>query len=396
MSVSEAKSQAESLVQVDRNYQLTLTAKALANQRANYSIMKLLKLFLTYQLKDSRPRQKSGGFTLIELLIGLALAFLIITPLLGFMINVLRSDRQEQAKANSEQEIQAALNYIARDVDQAVHIYDGFGLDTIKENLPQYQNSEPVLVFWKRYFYPKAIPTSASGGNCNGANGDRCNDAFVYSLVAYYQIDNSTQNSNCSNKTWSCTQQIGRVELRYGLGEDPNFIIPPDPRNFLLFSPEAADTVEGQMNAWPPTPITYSPLPPINILIDYIDATPEANLPPSSQASCPTTPRVLPRPDAPLVPPPAYSRNPPPYDYRQVPNYTIGTNLAPAKFKTSSFYACVNSDSTSAQVFIRGNAMARMEPRSKASNYSESQSAYFPKANILAKGGGLLTNNNQQ
>jgi hypothetical protein len=46
------------------------------------------------------------------LLVGLILAFLVITPLLGFMISIMTQDRQEQAKAASEQEIQSALNYI--------------------------------------------------------------------------------------------------------------------------------------------------------------------------------------------------------------------------------------------------------------------------------------------
>jgi type II secretory pathway pseudopilin PulG len=354
--------------------------------------MKLLKLFLTYQLKDSKPRQKNGGFTLIELLVGLILAFLIITPLLGFMINVMQSDRQEQAKATSEQEIQAALNYIARDLDQAIHVYDGFGLREIRPDLPQYPNSEPVLVFWKRYLYPKTIPTSASGGNCTGANQDRCNDAFVLSLVIYYQIDNSTQNSNCADTTWSCTQQIGRVEIRNGVERNPStnpltYWQPPDP-GFVLFDTQAGDTVEGQMNDWPPTPPNYTPLPPMNVLVDYIDTTPDANLP--SQASCPTTPRSVPRPDQPRFPGRPYINNPPPYTFRQVPDYTA---VAP-KFQTGSFYACVNSDSTSAQVFIRGNALARLRPRSKPSFYSQGQSAYFPTANTLAKGGGLLSNGN--
>lgn len=355
--------------------------------------MRLIKLFLTYQLKTSQPRHKRGGFTLIELLVGLILAILIIGPLLGFVVNIMQTDRQEQAKANSEQEIQAALSYIARDLDQAVFVYDGWGVSAntrVLQNLPYATDPKyvPVLVFWKRYFYPKAIPTGAGGANCT-TDPARCNDAFVYSLVTYYLIDNT----DCSNPTWSCTQQIGRVEVRDAVGRDdsttpPRYTIPdrePDP-GFVLFNAQAAGSVEDQMNAWPATAPNYSGLNPPDILIDYIDQTPTTvnNVP---QASCPDTPRDLPRPDAPRPIPRGYQRNPPNYPYRQVP--------IPTQIQRSSFYACVNSDSTSAQVFIRGNALARLNPRPNPPVFSVSRSSYFPQANILAKGGGAITTNTQ-
>src|ERR671933_929300 len=137
-------------------------------------MVKLLQLLLTYKFRTTQPAQKNGGFTLIEVLVGLVLAFLVITPLLGFMVNLLQTDRQEQAKANSEQEIQAAADYIARDVEQAVYIYDGYGLKKIQDKLPikPDSNNIPVLVFWKRQLISDVISTNK--GN---------DDAFVYSLV---------------------------------------------------------------------------------------------------------------------------------------------------------------------------------------------------------------------
>ena len=87
-----------------------------------------LKFILSLKLKCFGINNKNSGFTLIELLIGMVLAILIITPLLGFMIDILDTDRKEQAKATSEQEIQAALDFIERDLQQAVYIYDRDGL----------------------------------------------------------------------------------------------------------------------------------------------------------------------------------------------------------------------------------------------------------------------------
>jgi hypothetical protein len=37
------------------------------------------------------------------------MAFLIITPMLAFVVDMLNTDRREQVKSNTEQDIQAAL-----------------------------------------------------------------------------------------------------------------------------------------------------------------------------------------------------------------------------------------------------------------------------------------------
>jgi len=71
--------------------------------------------------------QKSGGFTLTELLVAMLLVALVLTPLLTFMLNIMDSERKEQAKTTSEQEL-SALDYIAGDLEQAVYIYDDDGL----------------------------------------------------------------------------------------------------------------------------------------------------------------------------------------------------------------------------------------------------------------------------
>ncbi len=347
-------------------------------------MLKLLKLLLTYQFRNSQPSRRNSGFTLIELLVGLILAFLVIIPLLGFMVNLLSTDRQEQAKANTEQEIQAALNYIARDLDQAVYIYDGYGVDEITDQLPQVDNGVPVLVFWKRQFIPKVIPT-ATGANCPDDN-DRCDDAFVYALVAYYlQRDPTCATTN----TWSCTARISRIQLRDAVSDER--VQAGDERaqkddGFKLFQPERASSVEAAMNAWEKGDEDYNKEP--EVLIDYIDQTPETTgtlaapiqLP---KASCPSIVRE--------TAPPATTLDYTITDFgpQQSPSRTALTN----KFTNpiTGFYACVDTEKNSAQVFIRGNALARI--RSKTSpppTYVYSQHTYFPKGSIQVKKRGLF------
>src|SRR4028119_737263 len=86
----------------------------------------LLRLLLKTQHQRNRsgPAQTEKGMTLVELLVGAIMAFLIITPMLGFVVDMLNSDRREQVKSNTEQDVQAALDFIAQDLSQALYIYD--------------------------------------------------------------------------------------------------------------------------------------------------------------------------------------------------------------------------------------------------------------------------------
>lgn len=319
-----------------------------------------LKFLLSKQLKRSKGIQQVDGFTLIELLVGMILAFLIITPLLGFMINILDTDRKEQAKANSEQEIQAALDYIARDLQQAIYIYDATGIGcltgtantttcpnvtTTANQLPSPTATDrvPVLVFWKRELVSKAITIT----------GTQKDDTFVYSLVAYYLIkDTST--------TWSKAARIARWQIRDGI-PDPSSTQTcgkyltnqcPDP-GFALFKLDGIGTITQKMNTWTKAAATYTA--DTTVLVDFIDQTqPILNVPPAP--ACVTS--------------------------------------VPASFSTrdtgkmNSFYACVDLVNTTAQVFLRGNALARLQNDNL--NYKVSGKTYFPNASIRVQGRGYL------
>ncbi|BAY63322.1 hypothetical protein NIES22_34080 [Calothrix brevissima NIES-22] len=320
--------------------------------------------FLLSKYKNRPKVIQDDGFTLIELLVASIIAVLVITPLFGFMINIVNSDRQEQAKASSEQEIQSATDYIARDLQQAIYIYNEAGVDAIKAQLPSPNdvNRVPVLVFWKREFI-NGVLTAADNNK---------DDTFVYSLVAYYLIKDDSA-------PWSKAARIARWQIRDGVklssgvtcsGYTDKYVSGYCPSTgYAPFKLEGVGTLEQKMNSWTrlssytttannvttTTNVSYQDSPVV--LIDYIDQTTTGA---PAAITCPT-----------------------------------GTSkVTPASFNTrtpgqmTSFYACVDTTNTAAQVFLRGNALARI--RSSNFNYSSSQKNYFPQVSIRVQGRGFL------
>lgn len=180
------------------------------------------------------PPKSTGGFTMIELLVGMIIAALIITPMLAFVVNILNRDVREQAKTNSEQELQAAIDYIAQDMSQALYVYDpSYAGDTTSDPpIPSYaafaaqlpepsdasQTWSPILVFWKRELVEDAL--APSGGICANPGTDPCNDTFVLSLVAYYEIteaNDGTESVWCQPSGGTCPKRIARFQIQDGV-----------------------------------------------------------------------------------------------------------------------------------------------------------------------------------
>lgn len=158
---------------------------------------------------------------MIELLVGMIIAFLIITPMLAFVVNILNSDVKEQAKTNTEQDLQAAMDYIAQDISQAIHVYNRSEVTTIESMtddvrpIPMPDNAKPILVFWKRKYENDTVPldsTRTDGITYCKENPNNCDDTFVMSLVAYYQIDETSTTSVWCEQT-PCPSRIARVEI---------------------------------------------------------------------------------------------------------------------------------------------------------------------------------------
>ncbi|MBE9126701.1 MULTISPECIES: hormogonium polysaccharide secretion pseudopilin HpsC [unclassified Coleofasciculus] len=345
----------------------------------------LLRLLLKRKLKPSRVNPKAGGFTLIELLVAIIMAALVIGPLLGFAINILSTDRQEQAKANSEQEIQTALDYIAADLEQAFYIYDGYGLrdQNIADQLPSVDGGVPVLVFWKREKVKDALHFNQSQLCNSGDASNDCNDVFPYSLVAYYLIQDD-------NPTWSQAARIARFQIRDGIknptvpttGTFPNiktnYLLDTDTvqgqadPGFQIFNLKAqvsdldVSPIEARMNAWERSGAYNFTETPVMPLVDYIDQSTQDTPTP---VDCRKT----------LL----GSEKSPPEDPKRTKERML-TNSSPI----NSFYACVNSSTNEAFIYMRGNAQMRLSNPDNA-QYNEN-STFFPSATIRVKGRGFL------
>lgn len=326
----------------------------------------MLKFFFKNLAKRSQLSGRNRGFTFIELLVTLVISSIVLGALLTFMNNMLTSERQEQAKATTEQEIQAALDYIARDLQEAVYIYNGDGVAAIKSQLPNSTATDrvPVLVFWKRSFFPSTrelTNTSVTPPRVGclvklpPANTDCDNrDYFVYSLVAYYLIyDNDS--------TWSKVARIGRWEIQDGIKNPYNssiYLINADP-NFKLFDLNLAGNLPEKMNLWKNASNNSSNYDlnknKVQPLVDYVDQNKGAGF--LAPVACDTTSS-----DAQLVP----------------KNNTIANPL-----EIYSFYACVDSTKTLARVYLRGNALARIKSNA---TYTDTQDTYFPTANVQVQG----------
>jgi len=319
-----------------------------------------IKFLLTHQFKSPKAANQNSGFTLIELLVAMIVAALVITPLLGFMINILSTDRREQAKSNSEQEIRTALDYITQDLQQAVYIYNDAGLNGIANDpnvngiagqLPPgngevgcadggVDKCEPVLVFWKREIKEDVIPV--------GAGAD---DAYVYSLVAYYLVE-----GNNPDNTWSDAARIARFEIS-GEVPDPtnanNILIPAD-AGFAPFDLSGSGNLQAKMSRWTKDANNYDLNFGSLVLLDYIDrVTPDGNEPAAIGCTGDET-RVPADEDA--------------FD---------------------SFYTCVDSGRTYARVYLRGNALARFQPNDNDYNPNRAGSL-FPTGIIQVQGSGSL------
>ena len=331
-------------------------------------MLKTTNFLLQGWMKFSTRKNRDHGFTLVELLIGLVMAFLVLTPLFGLMISIMNTDEKEQAKTTSEQELQTAIDFITRDLQQAVYIYDYQGVTNnyntiaansgIKDSLPIVTGGVPILVFWKQEVVSNVIPTT----------GTKKDDASIYSLVAYYLI-------NSPSTIWSNTARIARWQIKDGVrspSDTSGVTCNPSYNTSIKFVDADNCPSPGfkpfdlDMNQWQRSgSFTNDP----QVLVDYIDQTPR--------------------------------------DQTNVPNITpscananqSSVIITPISSTTmTSFYACVSNyaDPTNqgqvistVQIFIRGNALARIQT-SNIDYKDNIQQTYFPTVSAIIQARGSL------
>jgi type II secretory pathway pseudopilin PulG len=349
----------------------------------------LLRLLLKSQHQRNRsgPGQTDKGMTLVELLVGAIMAFLIITPMIGFVVDMLNTDRREQVKSNTEQDVQAALDFIAQDLSQAIYIYDNRALNgpppgpneqTVAPQLPIKANGRPILVFWKRKLIRNAVSVDldlATRTVPKDCDPDTCNDTYTRSLVAYYQVREIDPNSIwCQPSGGTCPTRIERYEISEGIMENPAAT------NAATRYFDQDETKDGQRHD-PRFNLNFDWNQPTRnvtdrnanlgqsdsqVLVNYIDHSQLLPAPPPDECE-----EALGNPTA------------------QVPGTTTTSRVEENTLKvadgnSNSFYACVDTARNVARVTIRGNSLRRLQPND--ANYDAKKAAYFPTASVQVEG----------
>lgn len=355
----------------------------------------LLRLLLKSQHQQNRyePAKTEKGMTLVELLVGAIMAFLIITPMLAFVVDMLNTDRREQVKSNTEQDIQAAVDFIAQDLSQAIYIYDNSatGIPALINGkfIPTGTDKTPILVFWKRQILQNSLPVNTTltslPKDCAqpkpkpGEPGE-CNDTYVLSLVAYYQIKDDDP-TWCQPSSPPCPTRIARYQIQDGLKNSLGA--------YLTGSSQVKSGQEKSL-AYNGTPTANKPafditkpeqnvttgdseftVPP-EVLVNYIDHTNNAPGLVIDQAECQ---KALGYPTA------------------TVPGTTTTSPIPELTLKVTdtaknSFYACVDTARNIARVTIRGNSLRRLQ--AKDAEFKTTSSAYFPTATVQVQGLGAV------
>ncbi len=339
--------------------------------------MKSLLIFWWKLTRNSNRSRldSSQGITMIELLVGVIMAFLILTPLLSFVVNILDTEKQEQAKTKIEQDVQNAADYITKDLEKAVFIYDAAGIAAGTPVRTALNNAgtqgEPILVFWRRELKQNTIPVLNSTGsgysNCKN-NGEKCDDTYVFSLVAYY-LDTTT------NSTWSKQARIVRYSMNDCVKDPTNStqcitantnglaelvkteVVQKDP-GFQSFSLAlTGNNIKAKMNLWPQQADGSTPTATFarnTVLVDYIDNRAAMNSTPTPTCDI-----------GPVIP---------------------GTNQL-------GFSACVSTDDSGksiAQVVIRGNVAAYLDKNNPNAICGAVSSPKCPQVSVQVQARGVL------
>jgi prepilin-type N-terminal cleavage/methylation domain-containing protein len=241
--------------------------------------MTIKKRLFYYQFWQTCQQKIRAGFTLTELLITILIASIAVSGLLAAMVELLRTDQQEAMREETQQEMQAAMNFIAEDLRESVYIYDGTQrrlvsgvpiVHSIYNFLPSdFSPATPIIAFWK------AEPLSATQEtilqttlkNCSlpAPKDEECAalqlSRRTYSLVVYLQ-------DKTPSTIWKGKSRILRYELsKYtssgfpSLTQSTGYVDPARTNNFTTWPYDA-----GNNNLQ-----TVRPTGKPEVLVDFVD-----------------------------------------------------------------------------------------------------------------------------
>ena len=184
-------------------------------------------------------RRRSKGFTLLELLVAMIIGSLIVIALLTLVVQLTETNQKDAARSQVQQDMQAATDFVAQELREAVFVYNGEclqgnGTPTNSVNLKEIcpgivkhipaamvsPTRTPVLAFWRTKKLPADIsklcgtppnPQELSKSETAKDNalvkaGVPCLAGYTYSLVVY-AIDTEV------SATWSGNARLIRYEL---------------------------------------------------------------------------------------------------------------------------------------------------------------------------------------
>ena len=149
-------------------------------------------------------RLARAGFTVAELVIGAAIGAFLLTGMMYLVVEMMRVERTQTARGETEREMAQALDYITNELREAVLVYDrnclgatGTGGGTTCPGLTLPVNT--VLAFWKR----EAVPDLNFLNNVSGRTTEE-------------KIDNYLQRQDCANNR-DCTTALSYTRTQYTL-----------------------------------------------------------------------------------------------------------------------------------------------------------------------------------
>lgn len=337
-------------------------ARIKMNKRSHFLQKFLLQLLQKIRWRESW-QGRQAGLTVIEILVAAIIAVIMVTLLLGFMNQLLRTNRREQVMTETQQDMQTALSFIADDLRSAVHVYDGNCLDGNAPNcsgifnpnnnfLPNTPNNAvPILAFWTLEPLPNALNANCTGGpnpignDIQDSQGNPvnipCGSSKTPTLIVYF-----LRNAN-PNNIWEGSARIIRYELpNYNnVGAPVNgYIDPGDPRTGYRQWPFPP----GGTNPISPAAATGNGQANFEILTDFVDDRLLNNINNrNNNITCPANYQITPS-EATLA------------------NYGFGTNDGNDANDMRNFYACVSTGAVAqgninrrSILFLQGNASGK-------------------------------------
>lgn len=225
----------------------------------------------------------NSGFTLTEILVSMIIAGLVMSGLLGLMVELLTSDARETARTETQREMQMALDYISSDIRESVHVYDGDCIDGTTESCTGFvdaisrDNSVPVLAFWKLEDLPKAVVDNHCSGSGEAPLDIPCLSGRSYSLIVYYLTRNEENDA-----TWSGLGRLQRARLATFTSQGGPHFTPP-------YAPVGENQNPSTFRSWQPDNMDSFQ---VTTLVDFVDSRPlddiaELQGTPSASVQCP-------------------------------------------------------------------------------------------------------------